>query len=72
MICKNYKEKRPVQGDLPSTLICHMLSRFCCYRLPRTNPNISTSQCDIEVMVHEELSDDKRMARMKKVEKLVW
>lgn len=39
-------------------------------RLPRSNPNISTSQCDVEVKIEEELSDEKRTARMKKVKQL--
>lgn len=51
--------------------ISYSLMSWCqdvnCDRIPHTNPNISTSQYDVEVMIHEELSDEKRTIRMKKV-----
>ena len=64
MIYKHYRERRLVKG--PSLIASYSISNYCC-RLPRTNPNISTSQCDVEVRIEEELSDEKRTARMKKV-----
>lgn len=67
MIYKHYKDRQLMEG--PFSLFSEIigLSRFYCYRLPHTNPNVSTNQHDVEVMLHEELSDDKRAARMKKV-----
>lgn len=74
---KRLSDLQALQRKMANTRSCLpsldiMLLRCYCHRLPHTNPNISASQCDVEVMIHEELSDEKRTARMKKVNVWMW
>jgi len=55
---------------LSSNIIVTVNDIVMCNRLPRSHPNTSTSQYDAEVKIEEELSNEKRTARMKKVMQL--